>query len=260
MKANKQIAVLILVLVFLLCSCGTVTEESKTTNVSKDIVSSETEDKNPYWENLEKELQFDDVSNERKSVLRDGKDKYSLDMGDDLCVYLSFDPNNYVVTDENNSVFELERLLCDFGWVEKASSDDNKRTYGFANGEMTIKLTLLYGDRANSGMRLTKLNYDLLQTGNQNSYFYTYSERYALPTNNVECEFGFDDEADIMLDSTEGVYVSQNDIYLLAYIISWVNVMPETAPFLYVDNIRDYYSNYEPEYQKELQHDIVLLK
>lgn len=132
--------------------------------------------------------------------------------------------------------------------------------YEIDNGDMTIKLTITYDERMDSVTRVKCLNYDIVKKEDKRSYFYNYSERFRLPTNNVECEPHIDDEATIMLDSLDGAYVSQNDISLLAYIISWVDVMPETVPFLYIDNIRIYYSNYEPEYQKELQHDVILLQ
>ena len=198
MKKNILVNVLIIFCMIMLCSCRTKTEETHTTDDSIEMSSADTEVTASYWNDFEKELVYDDVSKEKKETLREGKDKYILNLnsGEELCVYLSFNPDEYVVTDEaDNSIFEINRLLCDYGWSENNTYDVHKQNYEIDNGDMTIKLTITFDERMDSVTRVKCLNYDIVKKEDKRSYFYNYSERFRLPTNNVECEPHIDDEA-----------------------------------------------------------------
>ena len=216
----------------------------------------------------EKEKQlFIEIDREYKDSLKEGLKEYHIDNEEPFDIFLPLDFEEYCtqLTDGATS-FDLEKLLEDYGWREgsefsgyrRGLNRDPKdgRIYWYEYGDLTIELQILYDieDEAET-MHVCGFVYTFLQTQDMEKHYYIFNEVNYAPTDDSLFEFEGPYYYDYLIDEEKDVYTSKGICLLLACAISWVDVKPEAAPFLYQDIP---YYDFGPEYRKSLQRDFYL--
>lgn len=217
---------------------------------------------------IEKEdLLYKEMTPQYKASLTDGLNVYRIKASErEFDIFLSFDPSEYEYEEENKG-FDLESLLKDYGWSEDVSEgltydfgwkDDlskTGRTFYFESGDYAVDLKLQYlkiGDE----MTFSGFMYSFVDAEDRSESYYRYTEKSHAPTNDVFCNMGTTQKRDILIDKEYGVYTSEDVCYLLAYVISWIEIKPEVSPFSCIDVD---YDDGSPEIRKKLQYDEVVL-
>ena len=225
------------------CSFGGHTNETDITTLQS--LNSTAVD-NSYWAGREKEKElFLEISSQYKNELNAGKQKYHIDAAEyEFDVYLSFDPEEYYQNVNDETFFDLDGLLERYNWKEIDSTANYDlglggsgfgRTFTYEYSDLTIIMKMQFIETANGINMLSALSYSFVKTENMEQPYYEFIDENYAPSNDAVCDFGETQLPDCIIDKANKVYTSDDVCLLLSAVISWVEVKPEGAPFLYLN-------------------------
>ncbi|MBO4687487.1 MAG: hypothetical protein J5636_03155 [Clostridiales bacterium] len=266
--SRKTIVFSIACLMLFSCGCGKtrttgssgaeVTGSSSSvemTESSSDVVSTSSVETTSFTTSTEYPYYYRDVEVPETEPLSDAYD-YSL--FEDWCapvfLKLPFDAEDYLVEDEENVYFDIEKLTSDYGWkigteVRYENQSPVDYTYYYYDcGDMWVYLELghdrnAYPDDVERDW-VGVISYGFILPGEPGSFYYEYSLDPITETNNAQfCGWvNSRGQSFYTLGKGSDFYIYHDRAVLLCYLFSFVDRYPRYNPFAFeeFDHVRDY--------------------
>lgn len=148
---------------------------------------------------------------------------YSYTIYEGFTVTMDVDINDYVITTEYGTFFQIYNLATDLGWVgsDYPGQPESTPRYELANGDMTTLFSFEafdeVADGTNGGHQVSYFSVEFVQTNDFATYYYQNDSNVAHNNATVHLDPHYEID-DYRLDG-KGYYLSHDDVVLIAYIL-----------------------------------------